>query len=182
MVTSNTPLFFSGGIPQRFGWIEDKVVLYEAFDPAAGAAFKQKIEDMKVHVKKSGESLREVIIAANKLPADGFKGADRDEVIKYATDAWKKREPKAEILAVVIPSEAWKHELIWRYSNSSWYKIDRSKLQVQLAVKHDDKMAIIRPINLWKDHLKGDSVNAFPFHEEGWELQPSDYMLLENLK
>ncbi len=181
-VEEQKPLFFTGGIPQRFGWVETKVVLCEAFDPAAGADFKKKIEAMKVHVQKSGESLREVIIAANKLPEEGYKGEDRAEVVKMATDAWKKEQPDAEILAVRIPSAAWKHELIWRNQTGSWYKIDRSKLQVHLAVKYDDTLAVIRPINLWKDHMKGNSVNAFPFHDKAFELQPQDFMLLANVK
>lgn len=95
---------------------------------------------------------------------------------------WKKRQPDAEFLAVRSPSAEWKHEVIWRNQAGIWYKIDRSKLQVHLTVKSDDKLAGFESINLWKNHPNNDELKAFPFHDEGWEYQPQSFMLLKNVK
>lgn len=181
-VEEEKPAFFTGGIPHRLEAAERKLVLLTALDPAGGAGFEKKIAAIRVKLREQEDSLREAIIKSNRLPENAYGGADREEVGKLATAAWKKVQPDAEILAIRIPSPAWKHELIWRNQTGSWYKIDRSRLQVQLVVKHDDKLASIQPINLWKDHLKGDSINAFPLHEKGYELRPQNFMLLKRVK
>ena len=44
----------------------------------------------------------------------------------------------------------------------TWYRIDRSHLQAQVIVVHDDALAVIRPVNLWIDHQAGDVRSATP--------------------
>jgi hypothetical protein len=50
------------------------------------------------------------------------------------------------VLAVRFPSQQWNRETMWRYQNREWYRIDRSKLQAQLIVKRDAKLAAIQPV------------------------------------
>ena len=49
-------------------------------------------------------------------------------------------------------------------------------------MKHDDDLVVIRPVNLWKDHLKGDSINAFPLHDTSDELQPQSFLLRSRVR
>ncbi len=181
-VAEKKPLFFTGGIPQTLGFAEEKIALLQTLDAAAAATMTDKLKQTRAELKKAQDSLRESIIAANELPQDRYAHSDRPALEKLAADAWKQREPNAEVLATRIPSAEWKRSVMWRNQTGSWYKVDHSKLQVQLIVKHDAKLAVIRPINLWKDHLSNDEIKAFPFHEEGAELQPHNFLLLEKAK
>lgn len=182
-VAERKPAFFTGGIPQRLGWAEEKLALYAALDPEGGAKLEEKLAQTRQELKQAQAALKEQIIAANELPPDRYTGGDRAELARLATEAWKKVAPDADVLAIRIPSAAWEREVLWRnQTGSTWYKIDRSRLQVQLVVRQDDKLAVVRPIDLWKDHLSEDRIKAFPFHEAGAELQPQDYLLLEKVK
>lgn len=71
---------------------------------------------------------------------------------------------------------------MWRLENRTWYLIDRSRLQAQVIVKHDDKLAVIRPVNLWIDHVAGDKQTAFPMDDLKAELEPSRYIQVEKVK
>lgn len=180
-VVNQRPAWFSGGIPQRLGWIEDKLVLLAALDPQAHEAGQQKLATLRQEMKTRADSLREGIIASNQLPADAYTATDRKQIEEQASAAWKKTQPDAEILMVRIPAQNWQRETMWRYQNS-WYLIDRSKLQAQVIVKHDDKLAVIRPINMWIDHQANDERRAFPLDEAQDELPPNRYLPLERVK
>ncbi len=176
------PLFFTGGIPQQLDMAGQKLALYIALDPQGAHALQRKINQMRQGLKQQQAALKDQIIESNELPPDRYTGSDRDAVSKIATEAWKIVQRGAKLLAIRIPSQGWKREVMWRNQTGSWYKIDRSKLQVQLIVKHDDKLAVVRPIDLWKNHLSSDQIKAFPFHEKDAELQPQEFLLLEKVK
>jgi hypothetical protein len=180
-VANQRPAWFSGGIPQRIGWIEDKLVLLAALDPQAHEIGQQKLATLRQEMKTRADSLREGIIASNQLPADAYTSADRRQIEEQAIAAWKKTQPDAEILKVRIPAQNWQRETMWRYQNS-WYLIDRSKLQAQVIVKHDDKLAVIRPVNMWIDHQTNDERRAFPLDDAQDELPPSRYLPVERVK
>jgi hypothetical protein len=68
---------------------------------------------------------------------------------------------------------------MWQYSNGTWYYVDRSKLQVILIVADtkDTNLAVMRPVNIWMNHQKGDSLIGTPFYGADDALQPSAYLL-----
>jgi len=86
------------------------------------------------------------------------------------------------VLAVRFPSEQWSRDSMWRLQNRTWYKIDRSQLQAQVLVKHDDKLAVIRPVNLWIDHIDNDKPSAIPLYDIKDEIQPMNLVLLSKVK
>lgn len=183
-VEKQMPAWFSGGIPQRMAWVEDKLTLYEVIDPKGADALVQEVDKFKASLAKRAHSLRELIIRENPLPADRFEGADRKAAVAIAMDAWKIQESDYELLAVRIPSEAWSRETKWTYSNGTWYFVDRSTLQVRLIVadKDNPEQAIDRPINVRKDHQKGDTMIGVPMRSFDEELQPSEYLLRNKIK
>jgi hypothetical protein len=181
-VVNQTPAFFTGGIPQRLEWAQEKVVLLEALDPAGGAAMKEKLAQFRRRLAQRESALRESIVASNELPPDRYSGGDRDEIGRIATAALKKILPDARVLSVRIPSQDWKREAMWRYQAGSWYKIDRSRLQAQLIVAHDDRLAAIRAVDLWKNHISGDEITAAPLHGRDEELPPQYFLPLSKMK
>ena len=181
-VADKNPVYFSGAVSQKMGQVDEELALFEAIDAGRAAPAKDRVAKARLALKERQDVLKDSIIAANELPPDRYKGSDRDQLGKIATDAWLKIQPGAKVLAIRIPSQDWNHEVLWRHQTDSWYKIDRSKLQVQLLVGHDDKLAAVQPIDLWKNHLEADAITASPLHEKATELSPQDFLLLDKIR
>jgi len=178
------PMFFTGGVPQQMEYAHDKLALYKVLDPKQAPALEKEVSAMEASLEKSEQSLAQLIIQENPLPADRYNGPDRTKVVEVATDAWTYQQKNFRVLASRIPSEDWSRETLWQYSNGTWYYVDRSKLQVQLIVadEKNEKQAVILPINIWKDHQKGNSMIGTPLYSGDEKLQPSSYMLRDKVK
>ena len=183
-VQKKKPLFFSGGIPQVMGFADEKVELLEVLDPEQAKGLKKEVADLKAKVKQQQNSLSELIIKQNPLPNDRFKGADRQKAIDVAIDAWKHQQKDFKVLSSRIPSEAWARDTRWEYSNGTWYFIDRSRLQVRLVVEDEsnEERAIIRTVNVIKDHQKGDSMIGVPLFSFKDKILPSQRMMRDKIK
>lgn len=181
-VKEQKPLFFRGGIPDLLKRAEGKVAIFNALDPEAAKALQTALTDAGKQMKERQASLRQLIIAETPLPPDRYAGADKAALAEKAVAAWKAQQPDARVLAVRIPSDQWERETSWRRQNTTWYKFDRSALQVQVLVRHDDKLAVIRPVSLYADHLKNDSVTASPLYDVTDELTPELFLLTEKIK
>ena len=182
-VKNQKPLYFGGGIRHGLENAETKLFLLTVLDASAGAALTKTLADAKDQIHKKEASLRDLVIAHNELPPDRYKGADKPALVERAIATWKEKQPDALVLTVRFPSEKWNRETYWRLQNTTWYKIDRSWVQAQLIVKENDRLAVIRPINLWIDHLAADKLTASPLHGSvKEELQPSSFMLVNKAK
>jgi hypothetical protein len=182
-VAEKKPLYFTGGIPQQLGFAESKLPLLAALDPRAAAPLEKALEDARQDVQQKQASLRDLIIAQNDLPPDKYAGPDKAALAARATAAWKKVQPDAEVLAVRFPSEKWKRETKWELQNTTFYKVDRSRLQAQVVVRHDDKLAVVRAVNLWTDHVDADALSAIPLDADAaGELDPQSVLLIEKVK
>lgn len=183
-VQNQKPMWFTGGIPQRMGWAEDKLSLLKVIDPAGSKAVQAKYSALEASLKTRADALKELIIRENRIPEDRFAGPDRDKAIAVAKSGWAGQQADAQILAIRIPSEAWKRVTKWEYSNGTWYFYDKSRLQVRLIVAdHENpKLAIDRPVNVIKDHQSGDTMIGMPFRSFDEALQPSEYYLKVNVK
>ncbi len=183
-VTNQKPLFFTGGIPQVMGFAQEKIDLYTLLAPNKAPAIVAEFNQVATDLRRREKSLEALIIRENNLPTDRYQGTDRDQIVAVAIDAWKHQQAEFEVLASRIPSDAWARETKWRYSNGSWYFVDRSKLQVQLIIADvdDNSLAIIRPVTIIKDHQKGDSLIGTPMYAGSDALQPSAYLLRDKIK
>lgn len=185
-VKEEKPGYFTGGIPQKMGWAQEKLNLLIAIgETEETQALQKEYDQMQAGLNKRAKSLEGLIIKSNELPADNFQGSDRDAAIAIAIDGWKVQQPDAEVLAVRVPTKEWRRETKWTFSNGSAYYYDKSSLQVRLIVADPDnaELAIDRPINVRKDHQSNDSLIGVPLHDfELTELQPGDYLLRSKIK
>lgn len=183
-VAEQKPRWFTGGIPQVMGFADDRIVLLTAIDAARGDELRSEYEAAQKALKKQANALRDLIIRENTMPPDVFEGDDRDEAIRIAISGWRVQQKEFDLLKVRIPAKAWARETKWTYSNGTWYFSDRSRLQVRLLVAdtQDSKLAIDRPVNVWKDHQKGNTMIGVPFYAFGDELEPSAYMLRSRIQ
>ncbi len=182
-VREQKPLFFTGGIPQQMDFAREQLALLETLDPAAATPLTKELEQLEADLADKAKSLEDLIIQQNPLPSDSYTGPDRDAIVERAIDAWKHQQPDFEVLAVRIPRDNWKRETSWQYSNGTWYFVDRSRLQVQLIVADDANpdRAILRPINMIRDHQDGDTVIGVPLWSFEDDVPPSSRMLRSKL-
>lgn len=183
-VANQKPMWFTGGIPQQLGWIDEKLELLTALDPKSGATAAAEVKALKEGLAAQADSLKALIIRENQLPGDNYSAADREALIALAKETWKKEEPDFELLAVHIPSDTWNRDTRWTYSGSSWYFVDSSSIQVRLFVadKANPEQAISRPINIAKDHTQGDKLFGGVFRTIEEKLQPHEYYLRSKFK
>jgi hypothetical protein len=183
-VEKKRPLYFgeNSGIAQQLGFAENKLKILRAFGEKEAGPVANRIAAVRNKVKQAAKTLEADIIANNQMPPDRYREKDRDALVKRAIETWGKRQKGAKILMVRIPSKAWTRKTRWQWSAGAFHKVDYSKLQVQLLLQHNDKLAVIRPVNLFKDHMKGDSLRAFPFDGKDEELQPQRFLLLKRVK
>jgi len=193
-VAQQKPRWFTGGIPQEMGFAEDKLALVEAIDPPTGATLRQAFDQRQADLKQRAKSLEQLIIKENQPPSDNFRGEDRQKAIDTAIDAWKHQEQDFEVLGAAIPAEAWERQEKHYFSGSvnantgdvsgEWSKQDRSRLQVQLliAVKDQPTLAKIIPVNVYKDHMKGETMIGTPFFAGDEQLPPRFFLLRDKLR
>ncbi len=183
-VAEQKPAFFNGGIPQRMEWAQDKLALLKVIDPEGSKPVVNEYQATKTNLAKQADALKALIIRENRVPATKYTGEDTADIIKVAKSAWAVQQKDAKILAIAMPVEQWSREKKWTYSNGTWYYTDKSRLQIRLIVQdHENpKQAIDRPINIIKDHEKGDKMIGVPFRSFDEALTPSEYYLIENVK
>lgn len=183
-VAEQKPAFFNGGIPQRMEWAEDKLALLKVIDAEGSAPVVKEYAATQAKLKKQADALKALIIRENRVPATKYAGNDAADIIKIAKSAWAVQQKDAKILAISMPVEQWSREKKWTYSNGTWYYTDKSRIQIRLIVQdHENpKQAIDRPINIVKDHQKGDKMIGIPFRSFDEELTPSEYYLIKNIK
>lgn len=183
-VSTGRPAFFGpdGGVTQRLRFAEDKLLVLRAFGGAAAESSAQDLSRARSGLEQRARALEEQIIADNRLPEDRYLGADRDAIIARATDGWAHQQPDAEILAVRLPAQAWVRDTRWHWFNGAFHKVDLSRMQVQLIVRHDDRLAVIRPVNVHMDHMKGDSLSGHPLFAFDEPIPPQQMLLLQNVR
>ncbi|MEM8781469.1 MAG: hypothetical protein AAGE65_01315 [Planctomycetota bacterium] len=183
-VAEQKPMFFQGGIPQRFGWADEKLALLEALDADAHAAMTAEVQAAKDRINEQERSLATAIIESNPLPPDNFQGPDRDAAIAIAVDGWKGQQPEFELLGVRVPSQAWERSTRWEWFADAFHHVDVSTLQVQLLVADESnpELAIIRPVNVKKDHNKGDTMIGVPLWSIEDDVQPRSYLKRDKIR
>ena len=183
-VANQKPGWFNGGIPQRMEWVEDKIALLKVIDPEGSKPVAKEVAQTKAKLASQADGLKKLIIRENRVPATKYAGDDAAEIIKVAKSAWAVQQKDAKILAISMPVDQWSREKKWTYSNGTWYYTDKSRIQIRLIVQdHENpEQAIDRPINIIKDHEKGDKMIGVPFRSFDEKLTPSEYYLIKNVK
>lgn len=181
-VAKQNVMFFAGGIPQQLGFAEDRLVLLRAIDPALAQPVATELETGKQEIDQRAKALETKIIQENTVPENRYRGDDREALTEVAVSGWKVQQPDAEVLAVYFPVEQWKRTTQWEYWNGTWTYVDYSKIQAQLLVKHDDELAVIRPVNLRKDHQQSDHTIGIPLDSIDDTLIPQRYLLLSKIE
>jgi hypothetical protein len=162
----------NGGVAQRLGWAWTKLRLLEAAAPGSPqtVAAKRRLDSAEKEVKSMQASLLDAIVQSNQPPVETYQGSDKDRLIGLVKTKWAESGVAAPVLKMGINSQNWRRETRWEWRTSAWYKVDISRIQGFVIVKLDDKLAGIHYINLVKDHLAGDRIDAYFFNDPKEEL------------
>ncbi len=183
-VEKKRPLFFgkNGGIAQQLGFAKTKIQVLRALGEERAKPFVAKIKAARQKVEEAARTLTAEIIANNTLPPDRYIAKDRKQLVQRAIQALKKQREGIKVLSAKIPSSTWERVTRWDWYGKAFHKVDYSKLQVQLVVQHNEKLAAVLPINLFIDHMKGDKLKAIPFDAKDAKLQPHRFLPLSRVK
>ncbi len=119
-----------------------------------------QFEQTILQVREIEQSLSDGILKQNELPPDEYQADDREALLKLLRDKWTKEGTAAEVLRVGIVAPEWNRSVTWEIQNRTLYKVDQSRIQGYVIVKHNDQVAARHSINLIKDHLSNDKLSA----------------------
>ncbi|MBC8107312.1 MAG: hypothetical protein H7Z14_12030 [Anaerolineae bacterium] len=184
-VTEKRPAYFGpdGGIAQQMKHIEQRTKMLRAIDPSAADKTDQSLAAAREKSAAAQKSLAQDIINANKKPAERYSGADKEDLRARVIAKWKDAHPDKEIVAVIFNTENWERTTRWDWSKISktFSKVDYDRIQPKLFCKLDDTRAVMVPVEIEKDYMKGGQISVMP-----WEFVKdppvTDIYLLENLK
>ena len=106
-----------------------------------------------------------------------------EDLRTLAREAWVEQHPKDRILGIVFNTPGWSRVTRWQWSEGykAWEKVDYSKIQPKIIVVHDERLAVVYPIDIYMDHMKYDRVHATPWEKEN-EPDLRTLVLLERVK
>jgi hypothetical protein len=186
-VANKKPLYFSegGGIAGRFVRIDNTLLVWKAISgEAAVKGEEQKVASARAEVKRMGDSMTAQIVAENKVPVDSYRGGDREQILGILKAKAAEGLAGKEVLKVGINSTQWDRDTRWKWQDaqSSFYKIDVSRMQGWILVKDGAEMAAVHYVDFAKDHLKGDAVSAGFLDDPKGEVYVTHRVLLKNVR
>lgn len=172
-VAEKNPLLITNGVAQEIEGIERNVRLFVGINPTAGAAFEKRLNELRVQVKQSQESLREAIIQSNQPPQEQYAGDDVAALRDQVKAKWKQTHPNTEILAVVFNTSGWNRVTRWEWqlhsgatgdiTSGSWRKVDYDVIQPKVIIAFDERLAVVYPVDVYKDHMQGGQIAIKPW-------------------
>lgn len=169
---------------QQLDWAESDLKVCRALVPADDERLKgmeSAVAESRKKVDAQAATLKELIIAEERPPAEKYKGADKEDLKKRILEEWKKEWPKDEVLMVRFHMENFdrRETASWDEGSKSWSFDDRSVLCVTIIVKTSDKIATSYPAYVNVDNTA--KATTFGVKTKGG-VYVSEEMLVENVK
>ena len=187
-VADKKPAFFApgGGIANRLAEAESRLKGLQAAAPDAAEAkqAEEKLAAARAKVAEMGKSLGGSTLEANRVPEERYKGADIDALREVLKQKWAKDGNGAELLKVGMSGKDWRREtkLEWSKGNQAFEKVDKSRVQGFVVVKHTDDVAAVHYVNIVKDHMAGDALQGYFVGSVKKEPAPEDLVMMKNVK
>ncbi len=182
-VDNKKPAHFAGGIPQKMNEIADHITQLEQAPvvPHKTGDLRKRYNELVADIDRQKADMEAEIIAEVKLPADEYKGSDRNEVEKMIRDEWAQKYPNEKIELIRFHSPVWYVTREWRWDdgNKAWVWYDRAVLPVKVVVKNaDGKTANIYMAFCNRDNVN-KTMNAGVETRDGYVVET---ILMENVK
>jgi hypothetical protein len=156
--------------------------LYEALEAVGfqDASVAARVQQSKQRAAEQEKMASQVLIAANRGPADTYSGPDRAAVQNLVTQAWKGRYPQQKVLAVRLP-HSWSRDEGWKWdtTSKSWKHFDQSSMQVSVMLEQSSTLVGWQTQWVHKYHLNGGRMGVQPFNLD--KPTPRHQMLRSNM-
>ncbi len=131
---------------------------------------QKKAEGLKAELKSE-------IIAANLGYGNGYRGPEREAMVAGARRLFEREHPGETIVDIRVPDVKWDRSTRWYHSVDEWRLIDQSSHQAIVvyegAAEDGSPEYHMLPIDVTKDHVKGDELRFSP-----WPRRPVEAMEL----
>jgi hypothetical protein len=126
------------------------------------AVLARRLEQAKKTVKLAEATLEQEILEANRAPKEIYQGADKADLRKRITSAWKKAYPNEKVLAVIFHKETWKRndKITWNKILKVWEHSDWSYLPTSVVTKTNDTIATIYVAYINRNNLENGALSA----------------------
>lgn len=172
-VADKNPLLIINGVSQDMAQADRSVLVLKAINQPNGAKYEALVNQTRAKAVQAQATLRESIIQATQTPAEQYSGADVAALREQVKAAWVKAHPDARLLAVVFNTPGWNRVTRWEWSlntsatgditGGTWRKVDYDVIQPKAIVRFDDRLAVIYPVDVYKDHTNGDQIAIKPW-------------------
>ena len=117
----------------------------------------QEVETYVIEQNKEKAEALQREIEARKAPVEKYSGSDKDELREMISAKWKTLHPKDEVLGIRMTQENYERSVEWNWSSAdkAYYKTDMSILTGHVIVKLDDTSAMIYPVYINQNNMKG---------------------------
>lgn len=176
--------YFTGGVKQQLDGAESYLKVCRGLVKADDERL-QAMEDAKAASQKKidaqAASLKELIIAETRPPAEKYSGGDKEDIRKAIAAEWKAAWPQDEILMIRLHMGAFdrRETATWDGGSKSWSFSDRSVLCVTVIVKTSDRIATSYPAYVNVDNIAKST--TYGVKTKGG-IYVNEEMLVENVK
>jgi hypothetical protein len=187
-VDDKKPAFFApgGAVSNRLASAESQLKGLQAAAPDAPATkeAEAKVAEARAKTAEMGKGLGGAVLEANRVPEERYDGPDAAELREVVKQKWAKDGNGAEVLKLGMSGKAWKREtkLEWSRGNQAFQKVDKSRVQGFVVVKHTGDLARVHYVNIVKDHMAGDAIQAYFVGSVKGEPDVADLVLMKNVK
>jgi hypothetical protein len=167
---NQNPAFFGpqGGVTEQLGYAQARLDVFTAIAPDTPQVKQsaEKLAAARVEVDQMQAALLEQIVQNNQPPAEPYSGPDKDQLVEIIKTKWTESGVTAEVLKIGINSQNWQRDVYWEWDGTdTWNKTDKSRIQGFVIVRLNDTLAATYHVNLVKDHLSSDRIDAYFFDD-----------------
>lgn len=164
--------------------IAKRIQVLESLDPKNDelASAKKIAKELAEETQKTQTQLIGGILEQNELPKDQYRGKDRDALLKLVRATWTEKSPKAKIVRDGLIGDQWTRTHKWEVQNKSLIEVDQSRIQGFVLIDNDAKTYAIRWIQIQKDHVNHDKIEAWLISDPQAKPEPMEQILKSKVK
>ncbi len=183
-IENQAPAYFNDGndIANRRKSMKSKLsVLRELGATSELSKATSIVESLEVRVVDAQRTLGKQIIESNRLPSDGYRHSDRDEILKLVESTWLKAAPDKKPVKVGLIGDNWHRTEQWEVQNRTIYKVERSQLQGFVLIPNDAHTAACYRIQIRRDHIDNNRTSAWLLDDPAKAVEPRQLIVVSNL-
>ena len=135
----------------------------KAVAPQAAASVGQKVESTRRSLESTQKAFRAQVVAANKVPADIYRGGDAAAIKQKVRQVWAQKFPQDQVTRVVIASANWSafSGTDWVSSARRWQDYNFDRLETYIVVNGGGSYNYKFFAHVVRQNLEGGRLDVF---------------------